>query len=135
MVKLKPSGMCFGCGKENDCGLKLDISAENGKAWAKVIFKEHHQGWSGIVHGGVIVAAIDEVMAYAFGSLGVKTGVTAEMRVRFKRPVKVGEEYLVKAEVVEFSGRKAVLKGSIEREGVQHAVGEGIYVVVREVRV
>ena len=132
-MELRRSDMCFGCGKENDCGLKLEVSFENGKAWADVVFREVHQGWEGIVHGGVISAAIDEVMAYAVGSLG-KVGVTAVLSVRFKKPVKVGEEYRVWAEVVEFSGRKVKLKGFLEKDGIVHAEGEGLYVTMGSVK-
>ncbi len=134
-VKLEFTDMCFGCGKKNECGLMLNISFSSGKARSEVIFKEVHQGWRGIVHGGVISAAIDEVMAYAIGSISRSVGVTAELTVRFKKPVKVGEEYELAAEVIEFNRRKAVVKGWIKKGNVTHAEGKGIYVLLKEVNI
>ncbi len=134
-MDLKFSDMCFGCGKKNECGLKLDISHSSGKAEAKTVFREIFQGWNGIVHGGIITAAIDEVMAYAVGSATGKTGVTAELTIRFKKPVKIGEEYEIGAEVVEFNRRKAVAKGYVKRKGKIHAEGKGTYVLLKEVKV
>jgi uncharacterized protein (TIGR00369 family) len=133
-VKLEQNDMCFGCGKKNECGLQLKISFENGKAHSEVIFRDVHQGWKGIVHGGVIAAALDEMMAYAFGSLGARSGVTAKLEIKFKKPIRVGEKYIAIAEVIEFNGRKAKIKGRIEKSGAVYAEGEGIYVAVKEVK-
>ena len=131
-VELRRSDMCFGCGKENECGLQLDVDYGEGRARANVVFKEHHQGWKDIVHGGIIAAALDEVMAYALGSKGV-LGVTASLEVRFRKPVVVGEEYLLEAEVVEFHGRKIVIKATLSKGGTVHAEGKGVYVAMKEV--
>ena len=134
-MELEFSDMCFGCGKKNECGLRLDISYSGGRAESKTVFREIFQGWNGIVHGGIITTAIDEVMAYAVGSATGKTGVTAELTIRFKKPVRIGEEYEISAEVVEFNRRKAVVKGYVKREGTIHAEGRGIYVLLKEVSV
>jgi acyl-coenzyme A thioesterase PaaI-like protein len=45
-----------------------------------------YQGWRGIAHGGIVMALIDEAMAYAAGAVGWK-GVTAEVTTRFRHPV------------------------------------------------
>ena len=132
-MELSFSDMCFGCGKKNECGLRLDISYSGNRAESKKIFEERFQGWNGIVHGGIITAAIDEVMAYAVGSATGKTGVTVELTVRFKKPVRIGEEYEIVAEVVEFNRRKAIVKGWIKKDGIVYAEGKGIYVLLKEV--
>ena len=134
-MELEFSDMCFGCGKNNECGLKLEISYSGKEAKTRKTFEKKFQGWNGIVHGGIITAAIDEVMAYAVGSATGKTGVTAELTIRFKKPVKIGEEYEISAEVVEFNRRKATVKGFIKRDDTVYAEGKGIYVLLREVNV
>ena len=134
-MELRRNDMCFGCGKKNDCGLKLEVDYEDGRARADVIFKDRHQGWEGIVHGGVITAALDEVMAYALGSKGVPVGVTASLEIRFRKPVLIGEKYTLEAEVIEFHGRKAKLKAVLKKGDVVHAEGLGIYVILKEVKV
>jgi len=134
-MELDFSDMCFGCGKRNDCGLQLDISYDNGRSWAKVRFKEHHQGWKGIVHGGVIAAALDEMMAYAVGSTGRARTVTVKLNITYRKPVKVGEEYNLESEVVESKGRKIYVKALLKDDNKVHAEAEGIYLEVKEVKV
>jgi len=90
---------CFGCGQANPIGLKLRFHQEDGKAVADFIPGEFHQGWEGILHGGVMSAALDEAIGYAAWYQGVKT-VTAKMEIRFKRPVPIGRKLRLSAEVV-----------------------------------
>ncbi|MEM2144370.1 MAG: PaaI family thioesterase [Candidatus Jordarchaeaceae archaeon] len=47
-----------------------------------------YEGWSGIAHGGIIATLLDELMAWSVRTRGYRT-VTAEMTVRFRKPVPV----------------------------------------------
>lgn len=49
------------------------------------------QGFSGIIHGGVLVALADELMANCLVGLKKQFGVTLTTRVQWKAPVKVGD--------------------------------------------
>ena len=126
--------MCFGCGKNNDCGLQLNVSYNNGKARTKVMFKKHHQGWKELVHGGVIAAALDEVMAYAAGFLGKIKVVTAKLSITYRKPIKINEEYNLEAEVVELKGRKINVKAYLKKDNKVYAEAEGLYLQVKEVK-
>jgi uncharacterized protein (TIGR00369 family) len=57
------------------------------------------QGWRGVVHGGVVAMLLDEAMAYAAGAHGV-IGVTAEMKMRFRNAVPVGEPLVLRGNVL-----------------------------------
>lgn len=66
---------------------------------------EHHQGAPGLAHGGVLTVALDE----ALGSLNwllAGPAVTARIEVDFRRPVPVGSQLFMEAEVVGVKGRK-----------------------------
>ena len=87
--------MCFACGSDNPIGLGLqfEFSGEN-KVKAEFIPGEVHQGFDGIMHGGLVSTLLDEAMAKVINMKGIR-GVTAEMKTRFKHPVKIGINLVV----------------------------------------
>lgn len=87
---------CFGCGKNNPCGLQMEFEWDGKIIRSEFTPKEMHQGWHNIIHGGILSSLLDEAMAYAacFGNVG---GVTALMEVRFRKPVTVGQHLNVTA--------------------------------------
>ncbi len=91
---IKRSELCFGCGKKNPIGLKLDFKWDGRVAQAEFTPTELHQGWSGIMHGGIISSLLDEAMAYAAIFEGVHC-LTAKMETRIKRPVPIDEPLLI----------------------------------------
>lgn len=106
---------CFGCGDDNPIGLHLRFSTTNDGVRAAFTPEPAHQGFDGIVHGGIISTVLDEAMAWATTSAGVWT-VTAEMSVRFKHPLSVGESTTVIAEVTENRGRIVATTGELTRD-------------------
>ena len=89
---LSTDDRCFACGKNNASGLRLDFTYSEDGLSAETVFKpgEIHQGWQGIVHGGMIMTVLDEVMAKAAVHTGLQV-VTAEMTVKLKQPARTGE--------------------------------------------
>ena len=86
--------MCFACGKYNPIGLKLKFTWDGQIARSEFTACEHHQGWSGIVHGGLITTLLDEAMGYATIYHGVCC-VTAKMLARLRRPAPIGETLVI----------------------------------------
>ncbi len=95
-LSVAASDLCFGCGKNNPCGLKLEFNWDGRVVRSEFTPTELHQGWKEIIHGGILVALLDEAMAYAacFAKAG---GVTATMEARFRRPVSVGQPLIITA--------------------------------------
>jgi uncharacterized protein (TIGR00369 family) len=87
---VKETSMCFACGEDNPIGLKLRFDWDGKTARAEFTTSELHQGWSGIVHGGIISCLLDEAMSYATLFEKINT-VTAKLEVRIKRPIQIGE--------------------------------------------
>lgn len=61
-------------------------------------------GWKGVVHGGIIATMLDELAAWACTEAG-SNAVTAELSVRFRRPVSTGQKVRGYGRVVEEHGR------------------------------
>lgn len=94
---MKTEDYCFVCGKLNPVGLKANFKHEKGRASAELTLSKEYQGWSGIIHGGIISALLDEACVYAGNSLGYNT-VTAELKIRFRKPLSPNEKILVEAQ-------------------------------------
>lgn len=91
------SRMCFVCGMRNPVGLKAFFYEQpDGSVLARFTGQEQHQGYPGRMHGGVISGVMDETIGRAImirlGPGQEVWGVTAELNVRFRRPVPLGVE-------------------------------------------
>lgn len=107
---VKDYSKCFGCGQNNPMGLKLRFRWEDGRALADFTPGEAHQGWPGIMHGGLVNAMLDEAMGYVTYFQGLNT-VTARMTVRFRRTARLGQRLLLAAETVKRAKRIVEVKG------------------------
>lgn len=85
-------GMCFACGEKNPISLRLDFKkvSEN-KVKAEFIAKKNHQGYNGIIHGGLTATLLDEAMAHVIGFKGIKA-FTAELNIRYRKAIEIGEK-------------------------------------------
>jgi acyl-coenzyme A thioesterase PaaI-like protein len=90
----KEWSLCFACGKKNPIGLKLNFTWDGKVTRAEFTPGKFHQGWSGVIHGGIIGCILDEAMSYAALFSGV-TSLTAKMQTRFRRPVQIGEPLII----------------------------------------
>jgi len=54
--------LCFGCGKDNPIGFKLQFTNNDGVIKGEFIPGEFHQGWPGIIHGGVLFTLLDDAL-------------------------------------------------------------------------
>ena len=108
----KEYDMCFVCGPKNPIGLKLHFAQEGKKVKAEFTPQKNYQGWSGLVHGGIISCLLDEAMSYAALFSGVNT-VTAKMESRFKRPARIGEHLTVTAAVTKKTRRLVEARGEV----------------------
>ncbi|MGH2562233.1 MAG: PaaI family thioesterase [Thermomicrobiales bacterium] len=80
---------CFGCGRLNPSGLQLDFYRNERGVWAPFTPDRRQEGYTGIVHGGIITTVLDEVMAWALYAQEI-WAVTARISVAFRKPVAVG---------------------------------------------
>lgn len=120
---------CFVCGPDNPWGLHLSPFGSDGASTVSFTPERKHQGFAGVVHGGLISTLFDETMAYAAMSLGGKYA-TADIRVRFRAPVSTSCPIEVSAEVTERRGRMVRLKARLTQDGAERATAEGTFVQV-----
>ncbi|HPW18318.1 MAG TPA: PaaI family thioesterase [Candidatus Aminicenantes bacterium] len=119
--------VCFVCGEKNPIGLRLRFrtDAERGEAAAEVAFRGDFQGWTGIVHGGVVATVLDEALIYAAGAKG-HLCVTGEITVRYVKPARTGVPYALKGRFIEDKGRIVLAESVLtDGEGLEVARASG----------
>lgn len=85
---------CFGCSHKNMQGLKMSFFDTDEGLVCQWHPEDHFQGWMGILHGGIQATLLDEIASWVvFVKLG-KSGVTSELKVRYKHPVKMNNQPL-----------------------------------------
>lgn len=123
--------LCFGCGKNNPIGLKLDFKWDGKQARAEFTPTKFYQGWSGIVHGGIINSILDEAMAYAALSEG-RLCITARMQTRIRSPALIDEVLVITASVTKKSRKVVETKATITlKDGTPVAEGTSSQFVVK----
>jgi uncharacterized protein (TIGR00369 family) len=130
MQKQPNSRMCFVCGMQNPIGLKAFFyQDEEGRVVAHFTGKEEHQGYPGVMHGGIVTALLDEVIARVAIAQDLLWGVTAKLEVRFRRPVPLGQPLTLVGEMTRLRSRTVEAHGEIRLEdGTVAAEAEGVYI-------
>ncbi len=121
---------CFGCGPDNPIGLHLPWDAVDGEAYsAPLRFDERHQGAPGIVHGGIVSAALDEAMGILAQHVAFPS-VTARFLVRYRKPVPAGEELRLEAHLQRVVGRQRRFDAAVRSDEQVLADAEGWFLEV-----
>lgn len=100
-MQLTKTENCFVCGEKNRYGLQATFQTNSDLlcSFGSVVLAENFQGWGNIVHGGILAALLDEACIYAAMSIG-KQAVTAELQIRYRKPVPCGCQVTLFGEVI-----------------------------------
>lgn len=106
---------CFVCGRENLTGLKLDFyTVKPGKAYTSFSLSSNYEGYPGIVHGGIIAAILDETGGRAFMTEHEHFFVTAQLDVRYRKPVHTNTPLMAVGYAMDQKGRVAKARSEIQ---------------------
>src|SRR5581483_7013738 len=105
---------CFGCGPGNPIGLHLDFELHpDGGVAARFTPAAEHQGWDGVMHGGLVTVLLDEAMAWAASQ---KTAMyyTGRLEVRYRQPVTTGAPLVLRGWIVRDRGRSLETRAEVQ---------------------
>jgi uncharacterized protein (TIGR00369 family) len=107
MKEKQPSSKnCFVCGRKNPIGLLLDFFLiAPGQTQAKFAISSDYEGYPSMVHGGVIAAILDETGGRAHMDNHNRFMVTAQLNVRYRKPVPIGTPLVAQGFADERNGR------------------------------
>lgn len=87
----RPEYDCFGCSPNNPIGLHLEFY-EDGDDIVTVWYPQtHYQGWIGTLHGGILCTLMDETAGWVVNRKLQTSGVTSNLEIKYRKPVKTDE--------------------------------------------
>jgi uncharacterized protein (TIGR00369 family) len=118
MAEKQPgSKTCFVCGRENPVGLKMNFySTGEGSTQAEITIPVEYEGYPGVVHGGIVAAILDETGGRALMENFTRFMVTAQLNVRYRKPVPSQTALIVIGEAGVRRGRVAHAKSEIKTQ-------------------
>ena len=111
-IEVRDDHYCFGCGRLNPFGLKLTFFRSAEGVLSPFTPEQRHEGYTGVVHGGIVTTVLDEVMSWALYAQEI-WAVTGDLKVRFRRPVAVGVPTIAAASIVTLRSRTVEVTASL----------------------
>jgi acyl-coenzyme A thioesterase PaaI-like protein len=108
-----------------DIRLDLEANVVRGRA----TFGAAHEGAPGLLHGGLLAAAVDEVLGVATSFSG-DPGMTRELTVRYERPTPIHAELHFTGRLDRVEGRKLHVSCEVQVNGVRSATATGVFIQV-----
>lgn len=105
---------CFACGKQNPYGLHMHFRLENGVIVADFLPQAEHQGFPGVIHGGIVATVMDEALNRT--SMLTNTPawtMTGRLEVRYRQYVPYGPQLRVRAWLEKQRGRMVQAAGNL----------------------
>ena len=130
-MELKDMDACFACGRENPHGLRLEFRFEGDEYVTEFTPRDEHQGWAGIIHGGLTATLLDEVMTRMCWEQGLNVA-TARLEVRYHKPIPVGRKTVTRGRIRRRRGRFVEAAAEVYLEdGSVAASGTGLFLAAR----
>lgn len=128
----KDNDYCFACGGLNPLGLHLKFRSDGEFLTTRFTPREHLQGFEGVLHGGIIAVILDDLMSNLLARRYSIATATAELKVRFRAPAKVGIQLMARAWVKDRKGKIFYCQAELmtEEESAVLATAEGTFVAV-----
>lgn len=115
MKQMKRYPGCFVCGDKNPIGLNVAFYSDHERVVANYTAGRQFEGYKDVLHGGILSALLDEVMIRAVLDRGIFS-LTSEIRVKFKRMVKIGEKLSLEGRLAQERGKFLVAEGKITNQ-------------------
>lgn len=115
MHKQPNSEMCFVCGRANPVGLYMQFYDDGElEVFSEYTVPAHYQSYPGVVHGGVVAAMLDEVVARV-SMIGDPHHfmVSVKLQILYRQPVPVETPLRVIGRILRLRGRLGKAEGRI----------------------
>ncbi|MBP7792914.1 MAG: PaaI family thioesterase [Candidatus Goldbacteria bacterium] len=122
---------CIACGDRNPIGMHLKFVIKDDNLETKYTFPREFQGYKDLVHGGMLSLLLDEIMVnLPLQKLKVPV-VSADLRIKLKKPLRVGEKVIARAHIIKQKGRFFIVKGEIVKEKTNELIATGESICVK----
>ncbi len=120
---------CILCGGNNRLGPDVEFTVlDDGTVTALVACDTLHQGYTGILHGGIMALLLDGAMTNCLFAAGV-TAVTAEMNVRYLRETVIEKSIRLTARILHARPPLYILQAEASQGGEPVARASGKFMI------
>lgn len=117
-------------GRSNALAAPLRLEFDGDLTRGRATYGEAYEGPPGLVHGGHVIAAFDDLLGVAQAASGV-AGLTGTLEVKLRAGTPLHREITYEAGVLEQRGRKVIAWGRSSLDGVLLAEAKGIFIEPR----
>jgi uncharacterized protein (TIGR00369 family) len=121
---------CFGCGADNPAGLHATFVGRGEEMLGTLFVTDTMVGAPGRLHGGIMMAFIDEALGLACLHHGADA-MTASLTVDLRAPAYVGATLTQRAWVERHEGRKWFMRSEVHEGDRLLAEAHGLWIVPR----
>jgi acyl-coenzyme A thioesterase PaaI-like protein len=113
---------CVVCSPANPTGLRQEYALQpDGSVESVFAGNDLFEGYSGLLHGGVIAALLDGAMTNCLFARGV-AALTAELTVRYREPISARGDITARAWLTESRGQLHLLRAELRQDGRVKAI-------------
>lgn len=113
---------CFACGSNNGVCLRLKFhKREDDSVFGDFFADQKFEGYSGIIHGGIIATLLDSAMTHCLLMQGIPA-LTGRLSIRYSVPIRTGTVVRLEARIVKKSHKIFTLEGKAYVDGKKAAI-------------
>ena len=127
--------ICFGCGQQNEHGLKLKLKFDDDTktAYGEYVANDLYEGSPNLIHPGILATILDETMI-TVNKYIESMALTSELTIRYLQPAYINENLYIRGWYVKKSKKIIENRAEIENEmGKVVARAKGKYIEVNEI--
>ena len=118
---------CFACGSNNGMGLGLKFyKHEDGTVFGNFFADPKYEGYSGIIHGGIIATLLDSAMTHCLLMKDIPA-LTGRLSIKYSTPIQTGTVVKLEARIVDQFHEMFILEGKALVDGKRVASAEAKY--------
>ena len=118
---------CFACGSNDGMGLGLKFyKHEDGAVFGTFLADPKYEGYSGIIHGGIIATLLDSAMTHCLLMKDIPA-LTGRLSIKYSTPIRTGTVVKLEARIVDQFHEMFILEGKASVDGKRVASAEARY--------
>jgi acyl-coenzyme A thioesterase PaaI-like protein len=118
---------CFACGSNDGMGLGLKFYRhEDGAVFGNFFADPKYEGYSSIIHGGIIATLLDSAMTHCLLMKGIPA-LTGRLSVKYSTPIQTGTVVKLEARIVDQFHEMFILEGKAWVDGKRVASAKAKY--------
>lgn len=118
---------CFACGANNGMGLGLKFyKHEDGTVFGNFFADPKFEGYSGIIHGGIVATLLDSAMTHCLLMKDIPA-LTGRLSIKYSTPIRTGTVVKFEARIIDQFHEMFILEGKAWVDGKKVASAEAKY--------